>query len=78
MPDHQLNALGLNCPEPIILTRQALAAMQAGETLLVVATDPGALLDFQAFCRMSGNPLLDMQEEGEVYRFLIRKGTAGS
>jgi tRNA 2-thiouridine synthesizing protein A len=77
MPDHHLNAVGLNCPEPVILTRQALAVMQAGETLMVVATDPGAVLDFQAFCRMSGHSLLDMQEEAEQYRFLIRKGATG-
>jgi tRNA 2-thiouridine synthesizing protein A len=76
MADHLLDARMLNCPEPIILTRQALSKLQAGEILLVLATDPGAVLDFQAFCRISGNELLEMDEQADVYRFRIRKSTA--
>lgn len=73
MADHRLDATALNCPEPIILTRQALDPLQAGEILQVLATDPGAVLDFQAFCRITGNELLDMDEQEGVYRFRIRK-----
>ncbi len=71
--DHHLDARSLNCPEPILLTRQALGRLNADETLLVLATDPGAVLDFQAFCRISGNELLRMNENEGVYRFLLRK-----
>lgn len=73
MADQTLDAQLLNCPEPIIRTRKALAALSAGQTLRVLATDPGAALDFQAFCRISGNELLEMAENDGVYSFLLRK-----
>lgn len=73
MADQTLDARTLNCPEPIIRARQALAALSAGQTLRVLATDPGAVLDFQAFCRITGNELLEMDENAEVYSFLLRK-----
>lgn len=73
MADQTLDAQSLNCPEPIIRTRRALVRLNPGQTLLVLATDPGAVLDFQAFCRISGNELLEMDETAGVYRFLLRK-----
>ena len=73
MADQTLDARMLNCPEPIIRTRQALSGLTTGQTLLVLATDPGAVLDFQAFCRISGNELLEMDETAGEYSFLLRK-----
>lgn len=73
MADQTLDARMLNCPEPIIRTRLALAGLTAGQTLLVLATDPGAVLDFQAYCRISGNELLEMDETAGIYSFLLRK-----
>jgi len=73
MADQTLDARMFNCPEPIIRTGRALAAMTAGQTLQVLATDPGAVLDFQAYCRISGNELIGMDEAAGEYRFLIRK-----
>jgi len=71
--DRILDARGLDCPQPIIQTRQAMKALNAGDTLLVLATDPGSVLDFQAYCRMSDVELLQMSESQEEYRFLMRK-----
>lgn len=73
MADHVLDASGLNCPLPILKTRKALRDIQAGETLEVLATDPGSVADFQAFARTTGNELLEHGEDNNVYRFLIRK-----
>ncbi len=73
MADQTLDATLLNCPEPIIRTRKVLRTLAAGKTLQVLATDPGAVLDFQAFCRITGNSLLEMSESNGVYRFLIHK-----
>lgn len=73
MADKTLDARTLDCPEPIIRTRQALAGMDPGQTLRVLATDPGATLDFQAYSRISGNDLLEMDEAEGVYSFLLRK-----
>ncbi len=47
--------------------------MSLGETLQVLSTDPGAVADFEAFCRITGNPLLEQGEADGVYEFLIKR-----
>jgi len=73
MADKVLDAKGLNCPLPILRAKKALKDVPAGGTLEILATDPGAVADFQAFCRTTGNELVEHSEEGGVYRFLLRK-----
>jgi tRNA 2-thiouridine synthesizing protein A len=68
-----LDAKGLNCPLPILKAKKALKDLPAGETLEVLATDPGSVADFQAFCRATGNELLESTQEGDVYRFVIKR-----
>jgi tRNA 2-thiouridine synthesizing protein A len=76
MADHTLDAKGLNCPLPILKARKALKEVPAGGTLEILATDPGSVADFEAFCRQTGNELVEKSQDGSVYRFLI-KHTAG-
>jgi tRNA 2-thiouridine synthesizing protein A len=73
MADATLDAKGLNCPLPILKAKKALLAVPEGGTLEVVATDKGSVRDFEAFCRTTGNELLEQGEEAGVFRFLIRK-----
>jgi tRNA 2-thiouridine synthesizing protein A len=73
MADKVLDAKGLNCPLPILKAKKALKDVPAQGTLEILATDPGAVADFQAFCRTTGNELVEHSEEGGVYRFLLRK-----
>ena len=73
MADKVLDAKGLNCPLPILKAKKALKDVPAGGTLEILATDPGAVADFQAFCRTTGNELVEHSEEGGVYQFLLRK-----
>ncbi len=68
-----LDARGLNCPLPILRTKKSLNALQSGETLKVIATDPGSLKDMVAFCGQTGNTLLSSQQAGSDYEFIIRK-----
>lgn len=68
-----LDARGLNCPLPILRTKKSLAGLQSGQTLKVVATDPGSLKDMVAFCTQTGNTLLSSQQSGGDFEFLIRK-----
>lgn len=68
-----LDARGLNCPLPILRTKKSLASLQSGETLKVVATDPGSLKDMVAFCTQTGHTLLSSQQAGGDFEFLIRK-----
>ena len=73
-PDQTLDARGLKCPLPILKARKALNTMQPGQTLAVLATDPGSVRDFQAFCRATGDALLDQVTDAGEYRFLLQKG----
>jgi len=75
MADHSLDLKGLNCPLPILKTKKALKDVAVGDTLEVLSTDPGSTADFAAFCRTTGNELLEHAEEGGVYRFVLRKAT---
>jgi len=72
MADAVLDAKGLNCPLPILKAKKALKDVPAGGTLEIVATDPGSVADFEAFCRTTGNELLDSKSDGGVYTFLIK------
>lgn len=73
MADATLDAKGLNCPLPILKARKALKDVPDNGTLEIIATDPGAVADFQAFCRQTGNELLEHSEDDGVYQFLIKK-----
>lgn len=75
-PEHQhtVDATGLACPLPILRAKKALAVMVSGETLQVITTDRGAVRDFQAFCRQTGNELLvQIQEADRVVHYLKRR-----
>ncbi len=76
MADHTLDAKGLNCPLPILKARKALKDVPAEGILEILATDPGSVADFEAFCRQTGHELVEHSEEGGTYRFLIKKAAA--
>ncbi len=73
MADQTLDAKGLNCPLPILRAKKALAGLKPGNTLEILATDPGSVKDFQAFCRTTGNELVESTTEGNVFRFILRR-----
>jgi len=73
MASQVLDVKGLNCPLPILRAKKALKDMPAGATLQILATDPGAVKDFEAFCRTTGNVLLESTVEGKVYSFVIKR-----
>lgn len=76
MDSKTLDATGLLCPLPVLKARKALKAMPDGETLEILATDPGAVKDFAAFCRTTGHLLVESTESAGTFRFLIRKSGA--
>ena len=74
IPDKTLDATGLLCPLPVLKARRALREIAAGGVLEVLATDPGAVKDFEHFCRTTGCELLNASEEpGGVLRFRLKK-----
>lgn len=74
MPDKTLDTKGLRCPLPILKTKKALDELAAGETLEVLATDPGSVADIDAFCKYGRHTLIEKNETAGVFRYLIRKG----
>ena len=74
MDIHQeVDARGLNCPLPILKAKKALAQMQSGQVLKVVATDTGSMADFKAFATKTGNELLEQTSEGGEFIHLLRR-----
>jgi tRNA 2-thiouridine synthesizing protein A len=71
--DQELDARGLNCPLPILRTKKALSGLQSGQVLKVLATDPGAVKDFQTFAKQTGHELLSHDEADKEYTFFMRK-----
>jgi tRNA 2-thiouridine synthesizing protein A len=73
MADQVLDVKGLNCPLPILRAKKALKDVPSGGTLQVLATDPGSVKDFEAFCRTTGNELMESTTEGNVFSFTIKR-----
>ncbi len=71
---HSLNALGLRCPEPVMMVRKSVRQMQPGETLLITADDPSTTRDIPSFCRFMDHTLVASDVSQPPYRYLIRKG----
>ncbi len=71
--DRELDVKGLNCPLPILRTKKTLAEMSSGQVLHVLATDAGAVKDFEAFARQTGNELLFSSESGDVFEFYLKR-----
>lgn len=71
--DKEIDARGLVCPLPILRTKQSLANMISGQTLKIIATDPGSVIDFQVFAEQTGNELLHLSQIGTEFVFVLRK-----
>jgi tRNA 2-thiouridine synthesizing protein A len=71
---HVLDCTGLQCPLPVIKTSKAIKDVPVGEVLELLATDPGVEPDMQAWTRRTGNELVGITKEGDVFHVLIRRG----
>ncbi len=71
---HELDAIGLRCPEPVMMVRKKVRLMADGETLLVSADNPSTTRDIPSFCRFMDHTLVASETAQAPYRYLIRKG----
>lgn len=70
----QVDARGLNCPQPILRAKKALNALESGQLLHVMATDKGSLHDFSAFARQTGNTLVEQRSDADgTHHFVLRR-----
>ena len=69
----EVDASGLNCPLPILRCKKGLSELEASQVLKIVATDPGSVKDFNAFCAQTGHVLLQLNQNGQTFTFYIKK-----
>ena len=72
--DNELDAIGLRCPEPLMLVRNQMMDMRSGQILKIVATDPSTSWDFPKFCKFLNHELIDQKVDDGIYSYWIRKG----
>ncbi len=68
-----VDARGLTCPMPLLKAKKALNELDSQQRLVVLATDPGSVRDFEVFSTQSGHRLLESAREGDAYRYLLQK-----
>lgn len=73
MFDQTLDCSGLNCPMPILKTKKAVDAMQVGQVLKMIATDPGSEPDMKAWTTRTGHELISHEQDGDKFIFFIKK-----
>lgn len=73
MSDSVLDVKGLNCPLPILRTKKAIKDVAVGSILQVLSTDPGSVKDMEAFCKQTGNELINWKDDGSIYIFNIKR-----
>lgn len=68
-----LDARELACPMPVLKSKKALRALEIGQVLEILATDPGSMNDIAAWTRTTEQELLESSEQDGIYRFLVRR-----
>ena len=71
--DKTLDCSGMLCPLPVIKTSKTIKEMQVGQVLKMIATDPGAPADMEAWSRQTGNELLDSHQEDSKFVFYLKR-----
>ncbi len=71
--DKEIDTSGLNCPLPILRAKKALNDLHSGQTLKVIATDPGSWRDFEAFAKQTGNTLLSQEKNEANFVYILQR-----
>jgi len=74
--DHFLDAIGLRCPEPVMMVRKSIRKIAVQETLFIKADDSSTTRDIPSFCRFMDHELVAQQTDKKPYLYLIKKGKA--
>ncbi len=71
--DQELDCTGLSCPMPILKTKKAVDALQIGQVLKMISTDPGSVPDINAWTQKTGHELVGHEEESGKHIFFIKR-----
>ena len=58
---------------PLLMAKRAINGIGSGELVRVLATDPGSVKDFKVFSEQSGHVLVESEQDGDTYRYLLKK-----
>lgn len=78
MSTHPVDARNLLCPMPVIRVQDAIAELAPGETVVVSCTDPGALNDIPAWCRINGHRVVATTQAPQEITITIEVGRDGT
>ena len=71
--DKVMDLKGMPCPMPIVKMSKGIKDVEIGQVVEALTTDPGALADFPAWARTTGNEIVKTDQEGDVIRFYIKR-----
>jgi tRNA 2-thiouridine synthesizing protein A len=71
--DKILDCSGMSCPLPVVKTSKAIKEIEIGQVLMLIATDPGAPADMEAWARQTGHNLIDAHKEDGKFLFYIER-----
>lgn len=71
--DKTMDLKGLPCPMPVVKVSKGIKEVEVGQVIEAISTDPGSLTDFPAWARTSGNEILETEQDGETYKFYIKR-----
>lgn len=74
MANFSIDTRGLLCPMPVIRAQDRVEELQPGDRLEVISSDPGALNDIPAWCRINGHAVLEKNQDGREVRIVIKVG----
>ncbi len=74
-PMVRIDACGLSCPGPIMRLKEAMDNLNDGNTLEVIATDPGFVRDAESWCQSTGNTFLSSESAGGKYKIIVKRGS---
>jgi tRNA 2-thiouridine synthesizing protein A len=74
-PDQVLDCTGMACPLPVVKTAQAIKTIEVGQVLELLATDPGVEPDMKAWSSRTGNELLGIEKDGDVFHVFLRRSS---
>jgi tRNA 2-thiouridine synthesizing protein A len=72
--DQELNALGLRCPEPVMVIRKAMRALKDGQVIKIIADDPSTQRDIPKFCVFMHHQLLEQSADNDQFIYVVKKG----
>ena len=77
-PDARVDARGQYCPRPVIMVSAAVKGVRPGQTVLLLADDPGVESDMEAWSRATGHEIIESRRTGDVFSYLVRRKGTGN